>query len=88
MAEFKTNGRGVVQLVDSAGFAYSKHYGNVNTNSMFWRCEKRQSSIWKCNKTNKLEDWKCLARVTTEGNYIIKYIRDHKHPPFGETFLK
>ena len=64
--------------MDSAGHVYAKHKSN-------WQ---KTRTYWKCNKTNKFEDWKCLARVTTEGNYIIKYIRDHKHPPFGETFLK
>ena len=78
MAEFKTNGRGILQLVDSAGFAYSKHYGNANTNSMFWRCEKRQSSIWKCT-----------ARATTIGIHIKSQTGYHMHPPtyFGERLL-
>ena len=78
MAEYKTNGRGILQLVDSEGFAYSKHYGNVNTNSMFWRCEKRQSSIWKCT-----------ARATTVGIHIKSQTGYHMHPPtyFGERLL-
>ena len=70
MAQFATNSYGNPQLLDMAGFFYSKHFVSVN-NTIQWRYLKR--SIPEKGK-------KCTAKATTtDGNCIIRFkgTRDH-----------
>ena len=57
--------------MDSLGHVYSKHKCNASKTKTYWKCGRRL----------KLEDWKCPARVTTEGIYIIKRVGEHSHLP-------
>ena len=69
VAQFTTNSYGNPQLLDMAGFVYSKHFVNTN-NTIQWRCLKR--SISEKGK-------KCTAKATTNGNYIIRFKGTHDH---------
>jgi len=67
IGRFTKNLNGNPQLVDMAGFVYSKH--RANSIYIQWRCQKNY------------EGRKCTARATTEGNYIIFRSNEHRHPP-------
>ena len=70
MAQFTTNNHGNPQVLDQAGFVYSKH---------------RTKNNWRCQKNSKNEGWTCKARVKTivSGNeiHIVKHVGNHIHPP-------
>ena len=59
MANFTTTKMGNPQLVDSAGYEYTKHSSDASGFKIYWRCSKYKSK-------------KCPARATTEGNYVFK----------------
>ena len=61
MAKFTTNRKGNPQLVDTAGYEYSKNRINASGDKIYWICSRHKTL-------------KCPARATTEGNYVIKSI--------------
>ena len=68
LAKFTSSAHGNPQLVDSSGFVYNKHKSNERRDRIFWICARKTR-------------YKCTARATTEGDYIIKYLGEHIHPP-------
>ena len=67
--------KGRPMLIDKNGFYYYKHKNSEKDSSkVFWRCQKK--------------DKKCLARATTDGFYIIRYLNEHNHPSPSENFDK
>ena len=66
MAKFTTSRMGNPQLVDSAGYEYTKHSSDASGYKIYWRCSKYKSL-------------KCLARAKTEGNYILESAGEHNH---------
>ena len=68
LAKFTSSAYGNAQLVDSSGFVYNKHKSNERRDRIFWICARKTR-------------YKCTARATTEGDYIIKYLGEHIHPP-------
>jgi len=59
MAKFTTSRMGNPQLVDMAGYEYTKHSSDPSGFKIYWRCSKYKSL-------------KCPARATTEGSYVYK----------------
>ena len=72
MAKYTSSKHGNPQLVDSVGYSYIRHKSNNSATKVYWRCQMR-------TKIN------CMARATTEGIFIVKYIGEHIHPPWFET---
>ena len=70
-AEFTRNNHGNPQLVDNEGFVYNLHKSDKFTGPLVY---------WRCTKKSVREGWKCSARATTEGEYIVKRVNLHKHP--------
>ena len=64
MAKFTTSRKGNLKLVDTAGYEYTKQ--QASGIKIYWICSKYKSV-------------KCLARATTEGNFVIKSVRQHNH---------
>jgi len=64
MARFVTSSHGNPMLVDSEGRTFQK---NTSRNGI---------TTWKCSKYKSL---KCLARVKTEGNYVLESAGEHNH---------
>ena len=64
MAKFTTSRKGNLKLVDTAGYEYTKQHASGI--KIYWICSKYKSL-------------KCPARATTEGNFVIKSVRQHIH---------
>ena len=75
--QFMKTRKGQPMLIDKNGFYYYKHKNSQKDSSkVFWRCQKKD------------HPHKCLARATTDGFYIIKYLNEHNHPGPSESFEK
>ena len=60
MAKFTTSSHGNPQLVDKAGYEYSKHKTVLSGARIYWRCIKNRNL-------------KCKARMATENNCIAQW---------------
>ena len=67
MAMFTSNKHGNPKLLDTLGYSYNKH---SNQYAKF-------AGQWTCSKLRTKE--RCMARVTTEGNFIVKHVGEHNH---------
>jgi len=70
-AQFVVSRKGLPQLVDKAGYLYSKHQSGEGKGKKVW---------WICVESKKKQFRDCKARATTEGFYITKYTNVHTHP--------
>ena len=69
MAKFTTNTKGNPQLVDMAGYEYTKIRNARSGVKIYWRCSKYKSL-------------KCSAKAITEGSYVVRSVGEqcrHNH---------
>ena len=66
MGKFITREKGNPQLLDTLGYSYNRHKSNLSKTKVYWRC-------------SQMRLFKCMARATTEGNFIVKHVGEHSH---------
>ena len=66
MGKFISSKYGNPLLLDTLGYSYNRHKSNLSATRVYWRCSQKKTA-------------KCMARATTEANFIVKHVGEHIH---------
>ena len=69
MAKFISRKKGHPRLLDTLGYSYNRHTTG--------KSNMKKRAYWKCSQ---FHSFKCMARATTEGKFIVNHVGEHTHP--------